>query len=106
MAWQTEWGPKIPKLREIEQATGVTPPAILDEPQLYGPCVELAYAYNVLASKRSFGLSPNPIQLSEINAFLDRYGEPSIPIDVFIDLMGRMDCKYLELSHGKSAGNR
>lgn len=50
---------------------------------------------------------PNPIQLSEINAYLGQYGQPSIPIDVFIDLLGAMDLKYLELSNGnKPAGKR
>lgn len=64
-------------------------------------------AYNVLASRRTSGLTPNPIQLSEINAFLERYGEPSIPVDVFVDLLGAMDLKYLELSNGnKPAGKR
>jgi hypothetical protein len=69
--------------------------------------IELAQAYNVLASRRTSGLAANPIQLSEINAYLQRYGEPSIPVDVFIDLLGAMDLKYLEMSNGnKSTGKR
>lgn len=107
MAWQTEWEPQVSKLLEIEQATGSTPKALLDEPKLFGACIEVVQVYNVLASRRTSGLTSNPIQLSEINAYLERYGEPSIPVDIFIDLIGAMDLKYLELSNGnKPAGKR
>lgn len=107
MQWQVEWGPQVTKLLEIEQATGSTPQALLDKPVLYGHSVEVAMAYNVLAARRSSGFAPNPISLSDINAYMDRYGEPSIPVDVFIDLVGAMDLKYLELSNGnKPTGKR
>lgn len=89
-------------MREIELATGITPQALADEPKLYGACVEVAHAYNVLASRRTAGLTSNPIQLSEIEAYLSRYGEPSIPIDIFFDLIGAMDLQYLELSNGNN----
>lgn len=45
-------------------------------------------------------MSPNPIQLSEIMAFIGLYGRPTISIDVFIELLGVMDTKYLELKSG------
>jgi len=74
---------------------------------MYGTCVEIVYAYNVLASKRTSGLASNPIQLSEIEAYLRIYGQPSIPVDVFIDLIGIADLKYLELTNGnESPGKR
>lgn len=103
MAWQVTWGPQIPKLREIELATGSTPAALLDEPKLFGYCIEVVNAYNLLASKRTAGLTPNPIQLSEIYAYLHRYGEPLLPVDIFMDLLGVMDLKYLKMSNGNKS---
>jgi hypothetical protein len=47
-------------------------------------------------------MAPNPIQLSEIVAFIGLYGKPSISVDVFIELVGVMDTKYLELANGNS----
>ena len=42
----------------------------------------------------------NPIQLSEIKAYLDIYGTPVVGQEVFIDLVGLMDMHYLELVNG------
>ena len=75
----------------------------MDEPRIYGYCTEIVYAYNALASKRTAGLVPNPIQLSEIYAYLQGYGAPTLPIDMFMDLLGAMDLKYLELSRGNKS---
>jgi hypothetical protein len=57
----------------------------------------------VLGSRRSSGMSVNPIPLSEIYAYLQRYGEPLLPVDVFVDLLGAMDLKYLEISSGNKS---
>lgn len=91
---------------EIENATGVTPKALDDEPKLYGICVEMAHIYNTLASRRTCGFTPNPIQLSEIDVYLRIFGGPSIPVDVFLDLIGMMDVKYLELSNGDKPASK
>ena len=93
---------------EIESATGVTPKALLDAPSLHGVTKEVSKAYNILAARRTAGFTANPIQLSEIKAFIELYGPPSIPIDLFISLIGSMDMKFLELSNGdnKPAGKR
>lgn len=66
----------------------------------FGLAKEMTFAYNVLASRRTSGMAPNPIQLSEILAFMELYGRPSISIDVFVELLGVMDTKYLELKSG------
>lgn len=87
-------------LLEIEVQTGNTPKALLDAPALHGVCKELSTAYNILASRRTAGFTANPIQLSEIFSFIQLYGQPSLPIDMFISLIGTMDMKFLELSNG------
>lgn len=87
----------------IEEATGRTPKALESAPTIRLAILqEVLTAYNMLASRRTIGMAANPIQLSEIKAYIDIYGPPSIAVDLFIDLVGLMDIKYLELSHGHS----
>jgi len=86
-----------------------TPQALLDKPVLFGTAAELAQAYNILASRRTSGMVPNPINLSEILAFVQIYGRPTIAIETFVELIGTMDMKYLELfsgNLGKHSGKR
>jgi hypothetical protein len=104
--WQIEWGSQVSKLLEIEQATGVTPSALLSEPKLAGICTEVVQAYNVLAARRTSGLTVNPIQLSEIKAYLEVYGDPCVPVDVFVNLIGVMDLQYMELTNGNATGGK
>lgn len=48
----------------------------------------------------------NPIQLSEIWSFINLFGLPTVSIDTFVEMIGVMDTKYLELANGdKSTGN-
>lgn len=42
----------------------------------------------------------NPIPLSEISAFIHLFGSPSMELMTFIELIGIMDIKFLELSNG------
>jgi hypothetical protein len=84
----------------MELETGKTPQALLDKPVLYGVASEIAQAYNVLASRRTSGMMPNPINLSEILAFIQIYGHPNISIDRFVELIGVADMQYLELFSG------
>lgn len=97
--WQKEWGPRVDELREIEVATGVTPSALLNAPQLFGLVLEVVTAYNVLASRRTAGIALNPISLAEIAAYVQIFGPPTIPMDMFVELLGIMDIKFLELSN-------
>lgn len=106
MEWQFLWGPQLRKLREIELDTGVTPKALEDIPKLYGVCVEVVQIYNSLASRRTTGISTNPIQISEIHAYLCRFGDPLLPLDILFDLISVMDLKYLELSNGNAAAGK
>ena len=92
-------------LYEIETATGVTPKALLDAPNLHGTAKELTNAYLTLSKGRSVGFAANPIPLSEQLAYIQLFGMPSIPVDIFVHLIGVMDNKYLELS-SKSNGNK
>lgn len=92
---------------EIEQASGKTPQALLDAPVAYGLEKSLVLAYNHLASRRQAGMILNPIPLSEIQSYIDLFGPPDMPIQVFIDLIGVMDSAYLEKMHGnKPASSR
>ncbi len=84
----------------MEEATGKTPQALLDAPLMFGLAREITDAYNILASRRTFGMAPNPIQLSDIMAFIQVFGPPTVGLDLFVELLGVMDIKYLELSHG------
>lgn len=104
--WTSEWGPKVRKLIEIEQATGKTPQALIDAPVAYGLERELTLAYNFLAARRSVGFSANPIPLSEIHSYVEIFGPPPMPMSVFIDLLGIMDIEYLSKVHTKNHGNR
>lgn len=84
----------------MELETGITPKALEDKPVLFGFAAEFAQAYNILASRRTSGMAPNPICLSEILAFVGIYGKPTMPIELFVEIIGTMDMKYLELFSG------
>ena len=94
--WTSEWGPKVRKLIEIEQATGKTPQALLDAPVCYGFERELAIAFNFLTDRRTVGMAVNPIPLSEVVAYLDLVGGTIVPKDMFLELLHVMDAEYLE----------
>jgi len=88
----------------MEEDTGVTPDALLKMPRIFGAASDVVDAYKVLSRTRSAGMVPNPIQLSEILAYFELFGKPCLPVDMFIDLIGVMDSKYLELSSGNGTG--
>lgn len=57
---------------KIEADTGVTPRALLEKPMLTGRTVLFWSAYQDLHNCRTYGMeSANPIQVSEIKAYLD-----------------------------------
>lgn len=102
----TEWGPKVKKLVEIEQASGKTLDALNEVPVTYGLERELVLAYNFLASRRSVGFTANPIPLTEIQSYIQIFGPPIMPMDVFIDLLGMMDMEYLSKVTPKNHGTK
>jgi hypothetical protein len=66
--------------------------------------LEVVRAYDILASKRTYGLAPNPISLSDIVAFFELYGRPvCTTMEVFIELLGVLDIKTLELLSGNKS---
>lgn len=102
MAWEKSWGAQRKKLQAISEA-GITPRALLEEPAVEGLAAEICWSYNILAKRRTSGVAPNPIQLSEIRAFIDLYGMPSCGIEVFEALIWAMDVKELESYGNKSS---
>lgn len=84
----------------------MTPTALLDAPVAYGLEKELVLAYNFLAGRRSMGFSANPIPLSEIKSYIEIFGVPQMPMDIFIDLLGLMDMEYLSKVHSKNHGHK
>ena len=48
----------------------------------------------------------NPIQLSEILAYIQLYGPPAMELSMFIELLGVTDTKFLDLENGNVASNR
>lgn len=66
-------------------------------PKLIGYAVEIAVAYDILGAHRTSGMSPNPIQLSEILSYIELYGRPSPPVALLVNMLSSMDLKYLEL---------
>jgi len=78
------------------------PKALADEPQLDTTAEELAKAYGILSTKRTIGFAPNPIQLSEIKAFIELYGEPSVGYTIFEEIIRVMDGADLEFMAAKT----
>ena len=90
----------------MEEATGKTPQALLDVPQCYGYERDVILAFNRLTHKRSIGMVANPIPLSEYKAYIDVFGAPQIPLDVFFKLLEIMDAEYLSKINDRPASNR
>jgi len=67
------------------------PGALRERPQLEGTCAEMVVAFRILNRHRTIGFEVNPIQLSEISAFIDIYGEPSMGVELFEELLVVMD---------------
>lgn len=104
-----EWGPQFEKLKAIELETGKTPAALTNLPKLCGVAKEVADAYDILSPRRSVGMMPGPVTLTEINSYFSIYGSPTIPKHIFVHFIGLMDAASLpEMDkHGnKSSGQR
>lgn len=94
-------------LEAMETQTGITPQALQNEPELDVTTGEIASAYNLLAARRSYGSGPNPIQLSEILAYVEIFGCPVVGMEAFVELIGVTDVKYLEtVDHGNKQRKR
>lgn len=67
------------------------PGALRERPVLDATCSEMVEAFRILSRHRTVGFEVNPIQLSEIRAFIEIYGEPSMTVPIFIELLSLMD---------------
>lgn len=67
------------------------PGALRERPVLDATCSEMVEAFRILSRHRTVGFDVNPIQLSEVRAFIEIYGEPSMGAQVFIELLSLMD---------------
>jgi hypothetical protein len=58
----------------------------------------VSYSFRILSRSRSSSQGgPNPISLSDINAHINLYGPPLLPVDVFVDLLYQIDVVYLKI---------
>lgn len=87
----------------MELETGNTPKALQDQPKVYGLVKEVVDAFQILHRHRSAGMAPNPIQLSEVVAYINLYGPPSTDIDLFLSLITVVDNVYLERYSGNKS---
>jgi hypothetical protein len=69
------------------------PLALKNRPPCYGWMGEYLKAFNVLSSSRQYGMGPNPIQLTEILAYIELFGTSDKMS--LIQYVLRMDEAYL-----------
>ena len=74
---------------------GINPSAYESKPEYSFWMHEFVEAFDVLSSRRSSGLFPNPIPLSEIILY-DRTFPVSYDTDVFVKCIIMMDSAFLE----------
>jgi hypothetical protein len=89
--WQKDWGSSEQKLQDLYDNTGFLAPALAKKPVLSSTCTEILSAYRILDRHRSVGFDRNPIQLSEIVAFYQLYGLPSMGHEMFEELIAMVD---------------
>jgi hypothetical protein len=96
-----DWGRDLPELQE-RYDLGLPTPALEKRPELTSDIQEYIYAFNILSSRRSVGFGPNPIMLTEIFSYYDKFQVP-YPLELFVRLIIEMDTAYLEWA-SKSKG--
>lgn len=79
------------------------PKALEDAPVLCSTAREVSRAFEVLDGRRTYGFAANPIQLSEISAYIDLFGQPSMGVELFEQLLRIMD--YAQLAESKPNGS-
>jgi len=63
---------------------------------------EYCTAFVLLSSRRGIGMSAaNPIALTDIKSYIDLFGVPAYGTFVFVDMMTKMDSKYIQLTAKK-----
>lgn len=71
----------------------MNPPALESKPVIHQWMHEYVSAFNLLHKTRSYGMTANPISLSEILAYLKLYG--SSDTEAFVQYVTEMDASYL-----------
>lgn len=92
-----EWGPQLDTLIKAKQA-GIPTPALDNRPVLRRDCVEYYDAFHDLSAGRTFGYGvANPIQVSEIEAYLRLLGVESREERLkYLRLVRKLDGVYLQ----------
>lgn len=94
-----EWGDKLDFLEELEES-GLTPKALENRPVMHEWMKEYTTGFSILSSTRQYGMGPNPIQLSEILAYLKLYGAEDM--EAFIENILLMDASFLSVKAQKA----
>lgn len=99
--WWVRWGPYLKSLTKIAEQTGVTPEAIESYPLVPDIFHEYCSAFTVLSSRRTVGMALNPISLADIKAYVDLFGTPNYGIEIFVEMIGKMDAEFIALKTAK-----
>lgn len=71
LEWNLRWGSEVKTLLEIQASTGVTPQGLLEKPALRHDVKDYWEGFWILHNSRGVGFSgPNPISVSEVQAYL------------------------------------
>lgn len=97
------WGENLDFLEEMRD-DGRTPQALEIRPILYDWMVEYLKAFDVLSATRQCGMGPNPIQLSEMLAYMQLYEVEDR--DTFVHHILQMDKTFLEAVLAKQEANK
>ena len=94
-------------MRDIEKATGKTPPSLLTQPKLKPENLPVWDFYRrVSRSGQASELGPQPISLSEVRSLCSMYGWNSPEFQLYIlDLVQDLDETYFEHRAAKSAAS-
>lgn len=106
----TEWGSELKTLKEIEESTGITPPALLRKPKLRDDCQGYYSTFQVLSDQRSYNQAgAQPLRITEIASYLTFLGISGVDRkQKFMCFLLEMDKAFMalyfkkqEAKHGK-----
>ena len=81
-------------LRAAEKALGVTPPALLSQPDVNEDQLLYLRGFNTLSRTRNVAMQQSPITLQEMSAYCEVYNVHDR--EAFIEIVTAMDAAYLE----------
>ncbi len=92
------------RFMEVDQnqkATTVLNKAIETYPSVPEVFQEYCTAFVLLSSRRTVGIGPNPITLTDIKSYIDLYGVPNYGVSAFVEMISKMDAEYISLTTKK-----